>query len=139
MLSPLEQEPQIQQELTVLLDLLAEHEIIKEFKKVQKKARQNAHLKEIEEAIKRAQKDAVQYAHYGKPEAERQAIARINELNKEYAEHPLVIAYREKLMEANDLLHYVTTSLQQQVNQAIEEEETNASKNEAYPNDGTIF
>jgi cell fate (sporulation/competence/biofilm development) regulator YmcA (YheA/YmcA/DUF963 family) len=50
-----------------------------------------------------------------------------------------VIAYREKLMEANDLLHYVTTSLQQQVNQAIEEEETNASKNEAYPNDGTIF
>ncbi len=139
MLSPLEQEPQIQQELTVLLDLLAEHEIIKEFKKVQKKARQNEHLKEIEEAIKRAQKDAVQYAHYGKPEAERQAIVRINELNKEYAEHPLVIAYREKLMEANDLLHYVTTSLQQQVNQAIEEEETNASKNEAYPNDGTIF
>ena len=138
-MSPLEQEPQIQQELTVLLDLLAEHEIIKEFKKVQKKARQNEHLKEIEEAIKRAQKDAVQYAHYGKPEAERQAIIRINELNQEYAEHPLVIAYREKLIEANDLLHYVTTSLQRQVNQAIEEEETNASKNEAYPNDGTIL
>jgi len=138
-LSPLEQEPQIQHELEVLLDLLAEHPIIKEFKHVQKKARQNEHLKEIEEAIKRAQKDAVQYAHYGKPEAERQAIIRINELNQDYAEHPLVIAYREKLIEANDLLHYVTTSLQRQVNQAIEEEETNASKNEAYPNDGTIL
>ncbi len=125
----LEQEAEVQQALDQLLALLAEHDTIKEFKQIQTKARQNKHLKELEEAIKAAQKDAVQFAHYGKPEAEKEAITRINALNKAYAEHPLVVAYREKLIEANDLLQHVTTSLQRQVNQAIEEEENNASKN----------
>ncbi|MGX7196212.1 YlbF family regulator [Enterococcus olivae] len=138
-MGPLEQEPEVQQALDELLDLLSEHETIKEFKRIQAKAQQNQHLKELEEAIKAAQKDAVQFAHYNKPEAEKQAIIRINELNKEYAEHPLVVAYREKLIEADDLLQHVTKRLQRQVNQAIEEEESNASKNEAYPNDGTVL
>ncbi|MCD5002166.1 YlbF family regulator [Enterococcus saccharolyticus] len=122
MVSPLEQEPEVQQALAKLIDLLSEHESIKEFKKIQAKAVQNEHLKELEAAIKAAQKDAVQYAHYNKPEAEKQAIERINALNKEYAEHPLVIAYREKLIEADELLQYVTSNLQRQVNQSIEEE-----------------
>lgn len=135
----LEQEPEVQQALEELLDLLSEHETIRAFKKIQAKARNNQHLKELEEAIKAAQKDAVQFAHYHKPEAEKAAVLRINELNKEYAEHPLVVAYREKLIEADDLLQYVTKQLQRQVNQAIEEGETNASKNEAYTDDGTIF
>ena len=122
MVSPLEQEPEVQQALAKLIDLLSEHESIKEFKKIQAKAVQNEHLKELEAAIKAAQKDAVQYAHYNKPEAEKQVIERINALNKEYAEHPLVIAYREKLIEADELLQYVTSNLQRQVNQSIEEE-----------------
>lgn len=120
--SPLEQEQEVSKALAKLLELLSEHETIKEFKKIQAKAQQNKHLKELEEAIKAAQKDAVQYAHYNKPEGERLAIARINELNKEYAEHPLVVAYREKLIEADELLHYVTTNLQRQVNDAIEKD-----------------
>jgi len=137
-LKPLDQEPAVQAALDELLEMLAEHDTIKEFKKIQLKAQQNQYLKELEEAIKAAQKDAVQFAHYGKPEAEKQAIQRINELNKEYAEHPLVVAYREKLIEADDLLQYVTSRLQRQVNHMIEEE-TDATKNETYADDGAVL
>ena len=128
----------MQAALDELLEMLAEHDTIKEFKKIQLKAQQNQYLKELEEAIKAAQKDAVQFAHYGKPEAEKLAIQRINELNKEYAEHPLVVAYREKLIEADDLLQYVTSRLQRQVNHMIEEE-TDATKNETYADDGAVL
>ncbi|HIY58946.1 MAG TPA: YlbF family regulator [Candidatus Tetragenococcus pullicola] len=128
-MDPLEKEPEVKAALDKLLDLLGENEVIQEFKAIQQRASDNVHLQELEEQIKVAQKEAVQYAHYEKPEAEKQAIARINALTKEYDEHPLVIAYREKLWDANELLHYVTEKVQKQVNQAIEEEETkHASK-----------
>lgn len=92
------------------------------------RAQNNAALKELEAQIKRAQKDAVQYAHYEKPEAEKIAIQEIARLQATYDQHPLVVRYRDVLYEANELLHYVTTTLQKKVNQVIEEEPLDASK-----------
>lgn len=121
-------EESIQKELDQLEQLLASHPTIREFKEVQMRAQNNAALKELEAQIKRAQKDAVQYAHYEKPEAEKIAIQEIARLQATYDQHPLVVRYRDVLYEANELLHYVTTTLQKKVNQVIEEEPLDASK-----------
>lgn len=123
------EEQAIQAELQQLEQLIGQHPVIQAFKEVEMRARTNRHLQELEEQIKAAQKEAVQFAHYGKPEAEKQAILRIEELTAAYNQQPLVVRYRETLFEANDLLQFVTSAVQKKVNQALEEELGNASKN----------
>ncbi len=127
-MDPLNKEPEIQAALEQLVDLLAEHDSIREFKKVQQRALQNEKLQTLEEQIKQAQKAAVQFAHYDKPEARKQANAETDRLKKEYEDQPLVISYRKKLLDANEILHYITDNFERRVNDAIEEEDLNASK-----------
>ena len=84
--------------------------------------KKNKKLTELVEEIKAAQKDAVQFAHYGKPTAEKEAIQRADAKTKEFDEHPLVVAYREQLIEANDLVQHVTALIQYRVNEELEKE-----------------
>jgi cell fate (sporulation/competence/biofilm development) regulator YmcA (YheA/YmcA/DUF963 family) len=110
--------------LSHLTALLGENEVIVHYQELQKRVAENDTLQELEEGIKAAQKDAVQFAHYGKPEAEREALKEADRLTKAFDEHPLVVAYREQLYEANDLLQHLTTMIQKEVNAALEEEES---------------
>lgn len=125
----LEQEAQVKASLAKLTGLLDEHEAIQRYKQLENKVQQNHYLSELVEQIKQAQKDAVQYAHYDKPEAERAAVAEADALTAEFDQHPLVVAYREQLIEVNDLLQHVTSLIQKEVNQALEEEGNHASEN----------
>lgn len=113
---------EINAELTKLLTLLGEDELIQRYKELEDKVQNNEKLTELVEQIKAAQKDAVQFAHYDKPEAEKVAIKRADELTKEFDEHPLVVSYREQLMEANDLLQHVTDMIQYRINEELEKE-----------------
>ncbi|GGI66685.1 YlbF family regulator [Enterococcus alcedinis] len=119
----LEEEQALQAEVDKMLSLLTTHESVQTFKDIQGKAQNHPGLKELEEKIKRAQKDAVAYAHYDKPEAEKQAVQEINDLNKAYKTHPLVENYRDRLIEADELLQHVSTMIQKEVNERIEGEE----------------
>lgn len=112
----------INEELTKLLSLLGEDELIKRYKELEEKVENNEKLTDLVEQIKAAQKDAVQFAHYDKPEAEKAAIKRADDLTKEFDEHPLVVAYREQLIEANDLLQHVTDMIQYRINEELEKE-----------------
>ncbi|OTN88577.1 hypothetical protein A5819_001058 [Enterococcus sp. 7E2_DIV0204] len=112
----------INEELTKLLALLGEDELIQRYKELEAKVQKNEKLTDLVEQIKAAQKDAVQFAHYDKPEAEKAAIQRADALTKEFDEHPLVVAYREQLMEANDLLQHVTDMIQYRINEELEKE-----------------
>ncbi|MGX7264706.1 RicAFT regulatory complex protein RicA family protein [Enterococcus crotali] len=112
----------INEELMKLLALLGEDELIQRYKELEEKVQNNEKLTGLVEQIKAAQKDAVQFAHYDKPEAEKAAIKRADELTKEFDEHPLVVAYREQLMEANDLLQHVTDMIQYRINEELEKE-----------------
>ncbi len=93
-------EPQVRKELDQLLGLIAEDDVFSVYKKIETKAQNNQNLTNLVEEIKVAQKDAVQFAHYGKPEAEKAAIKLADEKTKLFNEHPLVVAYREQLLEA---------------------------------------
>ncbi|MFV0560675.1 MAG: YlbF family regulator [Enterococcus sp.] len=127
-MDPLKNEPTIQAEVDKLSELLAKNETIRQFKQIEKRVAENNQLNQLIEEIKAAQKEAVQFAHYGKPEAEKQALAKADERTKAFNQHPLVVTYRERLMEANDLLHHLTDKLQYTINEVLEEEEY-ASKN----------
>ncbi|MHC5247276.1 YlbF family regulator [Enterococcus sp. LJL90] len=111
----------LQVELDKLTTLIEENEIIIRFRQIEKRVNDNQQLAKLVEEIKEAQKAAVQYEHYDKPEAKRQALALADQLTAEFDNHPLVIAYREQLVEANDLLQHLTHKIQKSVNDALEE------------------
>lgn len=110
----------IQESMTDLLDSLKNHETIKAYKKIEQRIDEHEGLKQLVEDIKVSQKEAVQFAHYDKPNAEKEAIRQADELQESFDTHPLVVEYRECLVEANDLLHHLTSLIQSQVNDTLE-------------------
>lgn len=122
MMEPSILDKEINEELQKLLALIGEDELVQRYQQLEKKVQKSQKLTDLVEQIKVAQKDAVQFAHYDKPEAEKAAIQRANALTEEFDDHPLVIAYREQLKEVNDLLQHVTNIIQYRVNEELEKE-----------------
>ncbi len=135
----LEEEQQVAREVEQLMALLQESELVQNFKRVERQARKHEGLKVLEEQIKAAQKDAVNFAHYDKPEAEKQAIQEIDRLNQAFKTHPLVQTYRQQLIETDELLQHISSTIQKEVNEAIEKEGEHATKDETNSDDGTIL
>ena len=123
-------EDKVKKQVEELVKKIGQVEVIEEYKVIAQKVDKHQGLKDLVEEIKRHQKDAVQFAHYDKPEAEKEAIRLANQKQEMFDEHPLVIAYREKLIEANDLLQHVTSLLEQQVNQDLEDKLEQVEKEE---------
>lgn len=109
----LHKEPNIQREADKLAQLLSEHETIIRYHELERKVQTSSYLEKLTEDIKSAQKEA---------------NGRVEQLTKQFDQHPIVVAYRKQLLEANDLLHHLTKMLQDEINNWIEEED-NASKN----------
>ncbi len=122
------EESNIQKEADKLMELLSKNEVITRYKELEMKVQKNHQLIQLTEQIKEAQKEAVNFAYYGKNEAEKEAIARAKQLTETMDQHPLVLAYRHQLVEANDLLQHLTKMIQEEINEWIEEE-NHASKN----------
>lgn len=97
--------------------------MIRGYQTVKGRVDANTSLHTLQEEIKQAQKDAVHFAHYDKPAAEKEALKKADALTEKMEQHPLVTAYREHLSEANDLLQHLTSMIQTEINQALEEEE----------------
>lgn len=97
--------------------------MIQRYQAIKSRIDENTSLHTLQEKIQQAQKDAVQFAHYGKPIAEKEALKEADTLTDQLNQHPLVTAYREQLTEANDLLHHLTAMVQNEINQALEEEQ----------------
>lgn len=116
-------DPEIQEKVDCLLQLISENEVIQEYQRLEQKINNNLSIQQLTEDIKQAQQDAVQFAHYGKPNAEQEAIRRADELTKQLDGHPLVIRYRELLFEANDLLHMITATIETAINEAVDEKD----------------
>ncbi|QIL45899.1 hypothetical protein G7081_01710 [Vagococcus coleopterorum] len=116
-----EKNPQVADALANVLEKLEANSVIKEFRDISKKVEDHEGLRQLTERIKVEQKNAVQCAHYGKPEAEKLAKQEADRLTEEFDQHPLVIRYREKLVEANDLLQHLTNKIERDFNDQLEE------------------
>ena len=123
-------DPTIEKSLDELLGRLAENEVMKAYKEIEEKVKDHPALYQLTEEIKGYQKEAVKFAHYGKPEAEKIAIKKADELTKEFDQHPLVIRYRECLIEANDLLQHLTNLLEETVNRTLDKKYQELSEEE---------
>lgn len=123
-------EAEVESALKELIKKIGANDVIADYKKIALKVDQHEGLKNLVEEIKAHQKDAVRFAHYEKFEAEKEALRLANDKQKAFDEHPLVIDYREKLIEANDLLQHVTFLLEQNVNDNIEHKLTKKSEEE---------
>lgn len=111
---------EVEEALDKVLNLLEKNDIIQEFKYLEMKIAENQHLNDLVEAIKFEQKEAVQFAHYEKPQAEKFSLQQADHFTKQFEEHPLVVRYREVLKESNELLHFVTDTLEQEINQYLD-------------------
>lgn len=114
-------DPAIQEKVDDLLQLLSENEVIQEYQRLEQKINNHPSIQQLTEEIKQVQQDAVQFAHYGKPNAEQEAVRRADELTNQLDKHPLVVRYRELLFEANDLLHAITTTIETEINEVVDE------------------
>lgn len=115
-------EPLVEQVLQEVEEQLAKNEQIQEYRVVAERAKEHPRLNELIESIKAEQKNAVQFAHYGKPTAESEAIKKADAFTQAFDEHPLVVQYREHLVEANDLVQHLFTLIEEEVNQALQTE-----------------
>lgn len=113
-------DPKVQLALEKLLGLLEENEVVRAYQAVANQVDHHPELKELEEKIKIAQKEAVNFAHYGKLEAAKQAKLEADRLTEALNQHPLVKEYRRTLYEANDLLQYMTLMIEEKVNAALQ-------------------
>lgn len=123
-------EAEVEAVVKELIDKIGANDVIADYKKIALKVDQHVGLKNLVEEIKAHQKDAVRFAHYEKFEAEKEALRLSNEKQQQFDEHPLVIDYREKLIEANDLLQHVTYLLEQNINDELEDKLTKKTEEE---------
>jgi cell fate (sporulation/competence/biofilm development) regulator YmcA (YheA/YmcA/DUF963 family) len=110
----------VKRSLDQLLTLIEQDANIREFKQIEALVQADPQLHALTEALKEAQKEAVQYAHYGQMKLSEQANAKADALKAEFEENPLVQEYRLRLSQANELLQQVTRLIEDGVNEKIE-------------------
>ncbi|MDH6363777.1 cell fate (sporulation/competence/biofilm development) regulator YmcA (YheA/YmcA/DUF963 family) [Enterococcus sp. PF1-24] len=115
----LAEEPAVEAALKKLNQELEKNQIIHQFREIEQRVAENQRLTELTAEIKAAQKAAVSFDYYEKPAAQKQALAEADRLTAEFDNHPLVVAYRERLLEANDLIQYLTKRIQQEMNEQL--------------------
>ena len=105
--------------LAKLCALLKNDETVQRYQTIERQVKHNQTLNQLQQDLEQAQKSIVNDAHYDKPKAAAQAKKQADQLKKALDEHPLTIAYRNALFDANATLEMVTDELQRQVDQLI--------------------
>lgn len=112
-------QPDIQTALVSVLELLSTNEVIIAYQKSAQRIENHQGIAKIVDDIKKTQQAGVAFEHYGKPQAAAEAFLQADQLSEQLANHPLVLAYRANLAEANSLLHSLTKQLEEQVNAGL--------------------
>lgn len=110
-------EPAIDQALTELITLLVQKEEIKQYQKAEKHVESNRWLQEAIEAIKLKQQELVNFEYYEKPEAYRATLEELAEMNRQLDENITVQYYKDTLVEADEVVQHLFSSIQGAVDQ----------------------
>lgn len=105
----------LQYEFDQLLSIIQEQTAYKEFIEAKEKI-QTSDIQTLLNDIEMAQKNSVHFNHYHKDKAYQQNEGHIDRLYQQLNTHDMVCQYRDSLYEANDLLHYITTTLEEGIN-----------------------
>ncbi|MGG4169889.1 RicAFT regulatory complex protein RicA family protein [Rossellomorea vietnamensis] len=102
-----------------LATMIAETEEVDFFKQAESQIHENQKVREMIASIKSLQKQAVNFQHYGKIEALKMVEAKIENLEKEIDEIPVVQQFKESQTDVNDLLQIVASVISNNVTDHI--------------------
>lgn len=99
--------------------MISETEEVEFFKKAELQLNDHPRIQQIISEIKRMQKEAVNLQHYGKEEALKKAEEKIDALQDELEEIPLVKQFKQSQMDVNGLLQLVASTISNTVTDEI--------------------
>jgi cell fate (sporulation/competence/biofilm development) regulator YmcA (YheA/YmcA/DUF963 family) len=102
-----------------LAEMISETEEVDFFKRAEAQIHENQKVREMIASIKSLQKQAVNFQHYGKTEALKMVEAKIENLEKEIDEIPVVQQFKESQTDVNDLLQIVASVISNNVTDHI--------------------
>ncbi|USL41484.1 RicAFT regulatory complex protein RicA family protein [Priestia megaterium] len=102
-----------------LAKMIAETEEVDFFKRAEAQLNENQKVRESIASIKSLQKQAVNFQHYGKTEALKQVEAKIDRLQEELDELPIIQQFQESQINVNDLLQLVANTISNTVTDEI--------------------
>ncbi|MFD0049393.1 RicAFT regulatory complex protein RicA family protein [Actinomycetes bacterium NPDC127524] len=102
-----------------LAQMISETEEVDFFKRAEAQINENQKVREMIASIKSLQKQAVNFQHYGKEQAYRQVQDKIDALEKELDELPIVQEFKQSQVDVNDLLQMVASQVSNTVTDLI--------------------
>ncbi|MED4884255.1 RicAFT regulatory complex protein RicA family protein [Bacillus smithii] len=102
-----------------LAKMIAESEEVDFFKKAEAKIHENEKVRQLIANIKSLQKQAVNFQHYGKTEALKKTEEKIEQLERELDDIPVVQQFKESQVDVNDLLQIVVNTISNTVTDEV--------------------
>ncbi len=96
---------------------------VQDFQKAERAMRDETVLFELQEEMKRLQKEAILYREIGKMQAFKETSQAAQKIEKSLKNDPLVERYFLKLQDVNDLVQYVTNEIERKVNFSLGSDE----------------
>lgn len=106
-------------EAELLAQRIAETDEVDFFKRAEAQINENQKVQQLMKAIKAYQKQAVNFQHYGKTEALKQAEAKLEDLMAQLDAIPIVEEFKQSQKEVNDLLQIVSATISKTVTDEI--------------------
>ncbi|WP_273127002.1 RicAFT regulatory complex protein RicA family protein [Metabacillus sp. HB246100] len=102
-----------------LAQMISESNEVDFFKRAEAQINDNQKVREMIASIKSLQKQAVNFQHYGKHEALKQTEEKIEKIQNELDEIPIIQEFQESQIEVNDLLQLVSHTISNKVTNEI--------------------
>ncbi|HWO78039.1 MAG TPA: RicAFT regulatory complex protein RicA family protein [Bacillus sp. (in: firmicutes)] len=102
-----------------LADMISETEEVDFFKRAEAQINENQKVREMIASIKSLQKQAVNFQHFGKEKALQMVEEKIEKLEKEIDEIPIVQEFKNSQVEVNELLQVVAHTISNRVTNKI--------------------
>ena len=102
-----------------LAEMIATTEEVDFFKRAEAQINENQKVRDLIAQIKGLQKQAVNLQHYGKDQAYKDVQAKIDALEKELDEIPVVQQFKQSQVDVNDLLQIVASQVSNKVTDLI--------------------
>lgn len=104
---------------TEIAKMISETEEVDFFKRAEAQINENQKVREMIASIKSLQKQAVNFQHYGKIEALKMVEAKIEKIEEELDEIPIVQEFKQSQADVNDLLQIVAATISNTVTDEI--------------------
>ncbi|MCJ7841204.1 RicAFT regulatory complex protein RicA family protein [Lederbergia sp. NSJ-179] len=102
-----------------LATMIANTEEVDFFKRAEAQINENQKVREMIASIKSLQKQAVNFQHYGKENALQLVEKKLEKLEEELDEIPIVQEFKQSQVDVNDLLQMVSSAISNKVTDEI--------------------